>query len=107
VAINSDASVRRLSKGDDRPINNEHDRATVLGALGCVDYVLVFDEADPRRVLERIRPDALIKGADWGLDGVVGRDIVERNGGRVKVMPLLEGYSTTSMLERIRGVERV
>lgn len=107
VAINSDASVRRLNKGDDRPINNEQDRAAVLGALGCVDYVLVFEEPDPRRVLERIRPDVLIKGADWGLEGVVGRDIVEGYGGKVKVMPLLEGYSTTNMLERIRGVERV
>jgi D-beta-D-heptose 7-phosphate kinase/D-beta-D-heptose 1-phosphate adenosyltransferase len=101
VAINSDASVRGLDKGCERPINSELDRAAVLGGLGCVDYVVIFDEPTPARILHEIRPDVLIKGQDWAQRGVVGQELVESYGGRVKLLSLLEGYSTTSMVERI------
>jgi D-beta-D-heptose 7-phosphate kinase/D-beta-D-heptose 1-phosphate adenosyltransferase len=101
VAINSDASVRALGKGSERPINREADRATLLAALSCVDYVTIFPETDPRELIERIRPDILVKGDDWAERGVVGREIVESYGGRVKVLPLLDGYSTTHLVERI------
>ena len=102
VGLNADESVRNLSKGNDRPINDQKFRAAVLGALECVDYVVIFNEADPQKLIERIRPDVLVKGADWAEKGVVGREFVERIGGRVRLVPLLEGYSTTSILERIR-----
>jgi len=102
VAINTDASVRSLNKGPDRPVNSQQDRARVLAALSAVDYVVLFDQPTPQRVIERIRPDVLIKGQDWADKGVIGREFVESYGGTVKLLPLLEGYATTSILERIR-----
>jgi D-beta-D-heptose 7-phosphate kinase/D-beta-D-heptose 1-phosphate adenosyltransferase len=101
VGINSDASVRAQFKGDQRPIVGEQDRARVLGALACVDYVVIFDEPDPARIVELVRPDVLVKGADWSNRGVVGREFVEKNGGRVKLLPLVEGHSTTALINRI------
>lgn len=101
VAVNSDRSVRRL-KGSGRPIMSEQERALVLAALESVDYVTVFDESTPYHCIERLRPQVLIKGADWGASAIVGRDIVERIGGRVVRIPLLKGYSTTKLIERIR-----
>ena len=99
VGLNSDASVRRL-KGPGRPVVAHEDRAALLASLACVDYVVVFDEDTPLRLVEAIEPDVLVKGEDWREKGVVGREVVEARGGRV---PLLEGRSTTSIVDRIRG----
>lgn len=103
VGLNSDASVRRLEKGADRPIRSERDRARMLAALQAVNYVVLFDEPDPGRLIEQIAPDVLVKGADWADKGVVGREFVESRGGRVVLIELVEGFSTTAELERIRG----
>ena len=103
VAINSDASVRTLGKGDGRPFNPQEDRAVVLGALEAVDYVIIFEEPDPGRLIDQIRPDVLVKGEDWAKAGVVGRSVVESYGGKVKLMPLVEGRSTTSVISRIQA----
>ena len=104
VAINSDRSVREL-KGPERPIRNQNDRARVLSALECVDYIVIFDEQTPERLIEQIAPDVLVKGADWR-GNVVGQEFVESHGGRVALIELVEGYSTTDELERIRGARR-
>ncbi len=103
VGLNSDASVRGLGKGDDRPVNPFEDRASVLSAMSCVDYVVGFDEPTPEAVIRKVRPDVLVKGEDWAGKGVVGADFVEKNGGRVVLVPLLEGRSTTCLIDRIRG----
>lgn len=102
VAINSDRSVRVLQKAPDRPINSENERAEVLRALACVDEVVIFDEDTPHEIITRIQPDILVKGADWGENAIVGRDVVEARGGRVVRIPLAEGYSTTKILEKVR-----
>ena len=101
VGLNSDRSVRRL-KGPGRPVTGQRDRALVLAGLQSVDYVTIFDEATPQRLVDRLRPRVLIKGADWGADAIVGRQTVERHGGRVVRLPLLKGYSTSNLIERIR-----
>ncbi len=101
VAINSDRSVRAL-KGRHRPLVSQADRARLLAALACVDYVTVFNELTPLRAIERLRPDVLIKGADWGANRIIGRGIVERHGGTVLRLPLRRGYSTSALIERIR-----
>ena len=103
VGVNSDRSVRALAKAPDRPINSEHDRAEVLGALASVDAVVIFDEDTPHEIIKALQPDILVKGADWGENAIVGRDIVEARGGRVIRIPLAEGYSTTKIIERIRS----
>jgi len=103
VGINSDASVRSLNKAPDRPIVSESQRAEVLAALGCVDYVVVFTEPDPLNVITALQPDVLVKGGDWTPDRIVGRDIVEQRGGTVKTIPLVPGMSTTSLIQRIRS----
>ncbi len=102
VAINSDRSVRG-NKGPERPLVNEQDRAEVLAALGSVDYVTIFDEATPRELIARVLPNVLVKGADWAPDQVAGREEVEAAGGRVISIPLAPGYSTTSIVQRIRN----
>lgn len=102
VGLNSDASVRR-NKGPDRPINPEGERAEVLAALACVDAVVIFDEDTPAAIVRAIQPDVLVKGADWPADQIVGRDTVEARGGRVVLMNVEPGYSTTAIIERIRG----
>ncbi len=102
VGINSDASVKRLGKGTDRPLNCEGDRATVLAALRCVDAVVVFDQDTPMELIQAIGPDVLAKGGDWALDKIVGSDYVRQYGGKVVSLPLVEGRSTTLLLERIR-----
>jgi len=101
VAVNSDRSVR-MNKGPDRPINDEHERAELLRALQCVDAVTVFDEETPHAVIARVQPDVLVKGADWGPDEIVGRDIVEARGGRVVRLALTEGFSSSRLIERVR-----
>jgi len=101
VAVNSDRSVRAI-KGPERPINREQERAEVLGALAAVGAVVVFDEDDPHAIITAIQPDILVKGADWAADRIVGRDVVEARGGRVIRIAFAPGFSTTSMIERIK-----
>ena len=104
VGLNSDASVRRY-KGDKRPVNPQDDRARVLAALEDVDYVVLFDEDEPRDLIADLVPDVLVKGEDWA-HYVSGRDIVEAAGGRVVLAPLVPGRSTTGAIERILEVYR-
>jgi rfaE bifunctional protein nucleotidyltransferase chain/domain len=92
--------VRRL-KGPLRPVNDEGSRAAVLSALACVDYVVVFEEDTPYELIQKVAPDVLVKGGDWSVDRIVGRDVVEKGGGKVLSIPLLEGYSTTAIVDRI------
>jgi D-beta-D-heptose 7-phosphate kinase/D-beta-D-heptose 1-phosphate adenosyltransferase len=101
VGLNSDASVRR-AKGPTRPVNPEQDRAYVLGSLRVVDFVVIFEEDEPRDLISQILPDVLVKGKDWA-HYVSGRDIVEANGGRVVLAEMVEGRSTTATIERMRG----
>jgi rfaE bifunctional protein nucleotidyltransferase chain/domain len=103
VGVNSDASVRHLNKGVDRPIVPEAQRAEVLAALGCVDYVVIFSEPDPGALIAALQPDVLVKGGDWGINQIVGRETVEARGGLVTTIPLVPGLSTTSLLQRIRS----
>jgi len=100
VAANSDSSVRVI-KGDKRPINSQAERAEVLAALESVDFVTIFDEADPYRVIAELQPDVLVKGGDWPIGKIIGRDIVEARGGRVINVPYIEGSSTTGIIEKI------
>ena len=102
IGINSDASVRRL-KGPERPLTPAPKRAELLEALACVDLVAVFDEDTPERLIEEIAPDVLVKGGDWAVDRIVGKEFVEARGGRVLNVPLREGLSTTALLERVRA----
>jgi D-beta-D-heptose 7-phosphate kinase/D-beta-D-heptose 1-phosphate adenosyltransferase len=102
VGLNSDASVRGQGKGKDRPIRGEQERAEILAALKDVDYVVLFDEPTPDGVIRAIRPDVLVKGKDWADKGVVGREFVEAYGGRVVLLDLVGGYSTTSFIEKVR-----
>ncbi|HEX7485096.1 MAG TPA: D-glycero-beta-D-manno-heptose 1-phosphate adenylyltransferase [Vicinamibacterales bacterium] len=101
VAVNSDRSVRAI-KGPARPITSEQERAEVLAALTAVDAVVVFDEDDPHAIISAIQPDVLAKGADWPADRIIGRDVVEARGGQVVRIAFAPGFSTTSMIERIR-----
>lgn len=103
VAVNSDRSVRALAKGPDRPVTPEHERAELLAALAAVDAVVIFDDATPLAVVEMIQPDVLVKGADWADDAIVGRQVVEARGGRVVRVALAPGYSTTSIIDRVRA----
>jgi len=102
VGVNSDASVRTLDKGADRPIVPAHQRAEVVAALACVDYVVLFEEPDPADLIARLQPDVLVKGGDWSHDRIVGRDIVEGRGGTVQTIPLVPDISTTALIQRIR-----
>lgn len=103
VGINSDASVRRLNKAPDRPIVSDSQRAEVVAALGCVDYVVIFTEPDPLNLIITLQPDVLVKGGDWPVERIVGREIVEARGGIVKTIPLVPGMSTTSLIQQIRA----
>ena len=104
VALNSDASVRAL-KGANRPVLNQQERAEVMAALESVDYVVIFDEETPRSLIAALIPDVLVKGGDWGIDQIVGRDEVEAAGGRVLSLPFVEGLSTTDIIGRILEAE--
>jgi rfaE bifunctional protein nucleotidyltransferase chain/domain len=101
VGLNSDASVRQL-KGAGRPVLPERERAEILAGLECVDAVVIFDEPTPREVIARLLPDVLVKGGDWPGDQIVGREEVEASGGRVVSIPVVPGYSTTAILQKIR-----
>ena len=99
VGLNSDSSVRRY-KGDKRPINKQADRAKVLAALECVDYVVVFNEDEPAKLIAELLPNVLVKGADWA-HYVSGRDVIEKNGGKVVLAKMVPGRSTSGMINRI------
>ena len=101
IGLNSDASVRR-NKGPGRPINPQQERAEILEALECVDAVVLFDDDTPAEIIRAIQPDILVKGADWGEHAIVGRDTVEARGGKVVRVPIEPGFSTTSIIEKIR-----
>jgi len=103
VAINSDASVRQL-KGDTRPLMNEDERAEIMAALRVVDYVTIFDDISPRALIAKLLPDVLVKGGDYALDEIHGREEVETAGGRVVSLPFIEGVSTSGIIERIKTV---
>jgi rfaE bifunctional protein nucleotidyltransferase chain/domain len=100
VGVNSDASVRSIKPG--RPLVTERQRAEVVAALACVDHVVIFDEPDPHDLIQTLQPDVLVKGGDWPLDRIVGRDIVEGRGGQVLTIPLVPDISTTLLVQRIQ-----
>ena len=102
VGLNADESVRR-NKGSDRPINRQDERAEVVAALVCVDAAVIFEEDTPDAIIRLVQPDVLVKGADWPADQIVGRDTVEARGGRVVLIPVEQGYSTTAIVEKIRN----
>ena len=103
VGVNSDASVRSLNKAPDRPIVSETQRAEVVAALRCVDYVAIFSEPDPLNLITAVQPDVLVKGGDWDIDRIIGRGVVEQRGGVVRTIPLVPDMSTTSLIQRIRS----
>ena len=103
VGVNSDASVRRLGKGAGRPLAPQDARARVLAGLAAVDCVVLFDEDTPQALIEALAPDVLVKGADYAREAIVGADWVEARGGRVVRVPLVPGFSTTSLVERLRA----
>jgi D-beta-D-heptose 7-phosphate kinase/D-beta-D-heptose 1-phosphate adenosyltransferase len=100
VAVNSDASVRMI-KGEKRPINSEAERMETLAALECVDFVTLFNEPDPYRIISELQPDVLVKGGDWTIEKIIGREVVEARGGKVVNVPYIEGSSTTGIIEKI------
>lgn len=102
VGVNSDASVRRLNKGPERPVRSEADRAYVLAALECVDAVVVFDEDTPAELVAALQPDVLVKGGDYRPEEVAGGDTVRARGGRVVIIPLTAGHSTTATIAKLR-----
>jgi D-beta-D-heptose 7-phosphate kinase/D-beta-D-heptose 1-phosphate adenosyltransferase len=102
VAVNTDASVR-LNKGEDRPINSQEDRALVVASLRAVDFVVLFDDQEPKEIIAEILPQILVKGKDWA-HYVSGREVVEENGGQVVLADMVEGRSTTSAIEKILKV---
>ena len=103
VGLNTDASVRRLGKGAERPLAGEQARARVLAGLAAVDCVVLFDEDTPLALIQALEPDVLVKGADYSRESIVGADWVEARGGRVVRVPLLAGYSTSALVERLRA----
>lgn len=105
VGINSDRSVR-VNKGPSRPITPERERAELVAALRSVDAVTIFDDETPHALITAVLPDVLVKGADWGTHSIVGRDIVEARGGSVVRIALAEGFSSTRLIEKVRGVEQ-
>ena len=100
VGLNTDASVQRL-KGPSRPVNSQYDRAFLLASLACVDFVILFDEDTPETLIHTVCPDVLVKGGDYTIDTIVGADFVLQNGGNVTTIPFVDGYSTTSTLNKI------
>jgi D-beta-D-heptose 7-phosphate kinase/D-beta-D-heptose 1-phosphate adenosyltransferase len=102
VAVNTDRSVK-IIKGVNRPIQSQDERTELLAALSFVDAVVLFDEDDPLKVIQRLVPNVLVKGGDWTEDKIIGADVVKRAGGVVKSLPFVAGYSTTALIEKIRG----
>ncbi len=106
VAINSDASIKKLNKGHERPILDEKTRALILASLCFVDYVHIFDEETPEEVIKIIKPQVLVKGSDYTEETIVGASFVKNNGGEVVIIPLLHGFSTTSLVNKIKEKSR-
>ena len=100
VALNSDRSVQEI-KGANRPVLPETDRIELIGAMEMVDYVIIFDEPDPYKLIAAIKPNVLVKGGDWSAEKIIGADVVEQAGGRVVVIPYLKGFSSSAIIERI------
>lgn len=105
IGLNSDNSVKRL-KGPTRPINDEKSRAVMLAALGMIDLVVLFDEDTPMELIQALNPDVLVKGGDYTIATIVGADYVEKSGGRVEVIPFLDGFSTTKIVTRIQNLSK-
>jgi len=103
VALNTDASARRLGKGPERPLNNEDDRAVMMSALGSVDLVTWFDEDTPATLIAEIRPDLLVKGGDYDMQSLPETRLVQTWGGRALALPFVTGYSTTALVKKIRA----
>ena len=100
IAVNSDSSTKQI-KGTKRPLNNEDDRMEALAALQCVDYVVIFDQEDPKKILEEIRPDIHVKGGDYSMDQIIEKESVEKNSGKVVLIPEVKGHSTTDLIKKI------
>lgn len=100
VGLNSDSSVKKI-KGPGRPVNSERDRATVLSALSAVDYISIFSEPTPEKLITKVRPDVLVKGGDWDIKDIVGGDFVRSYGGKVRNISFVKGYSTTSLIRKM------
>jgi rfaE bifunctional protein nucleotidyltransferase chain/domain len=103
VALNSDASARRLGKGPDRPLNNEHDRAAMMAALESVSLVTWFDEDTPLELIRELQPDLLVKGGDYDMDKLAETAVVKAYGGSARAIPFVDGYSTTALVKKIRA----
>lgn len=104
IGVNTDASVKTLEKGKNRPINDEYARMRILAALGFVDAVILFSEPTPLELITALKPSILVKGNDYSIENIVGADIVLKNGGEVKTIELVDGYSTTKIINKILGV---
>jgi D-glycero-beta-D-manno-heptose 1-phosphate adenylyltransferase len=102
LGLNTDASVKRLGKSPERPVNNETTRATILAALECIDLVVLFDEDTPYELIQKVQPGILVKGDDYKAEEIVGHDIVKAKGGEVITIPLVKGFSTTALIEKLR-----
>ncbi|MFN7262820.1 MAG: D-glycero-beta-D-manno-heptose 1-phosphate adenylyltransferase [Pseudobdellovibrionaceae bacterium] len=102
VGLNTDESVKKL-KGPTRPIQNESDRAEIMAALGCVDFVCLFGEETPEQLIHQVRPQVLVKGGDWKINQIVGSDFVLKNGGEVKSLQFVDGRSTTKIIEKSKS----
>ena len=102
VGVNSDSSVRKL-KGPQRPVLPEEERAEILSGLGCVDYITLFDEIDPLKLITSLHPHILVKGGDWTKEQTVGKEVVERSGGEVVIIPFVKGASTSNLIKTILG----
>lgn len=103
VALNSDSSTKQI-KDPKRPLNNENDRAEALASLECVDYVAIFDEKDPIKILEKIKPDVHVKGGDYKISQIIEKNTVEKNNGKIILIPEVKGYSTTDLIKKISGL---
>ncbi len=103
IALNSDSSTKKI-KGPKRPLNNEKDRAEALASLECVDYVAVFNENGPIKILEKVKPDVHVKGSDYKIDQIIEKYTVEKNNGKIILIPEIKGYSTTDLIKRIAGL---
>lgn len=102
IGVNSDRSVSEI-KGPKRPITPQHERAEMLAGLACVDAAVIFDEPDPLALITSLLPDVLVKGGDWKIDQIIGREVVESHGGAVKTVPVVPGRSTTGIIEAVLG----
>ncbi|MFH1655535.1 MAG: D-glycero-beta-D-manno-heptose 1-phosphate adenylyltransferase [Candidatus Omnitrophota bacterium] len=107
VGLNSDRSVRIIKKDKNRPVNSQFDRASVLAALSSVDYIVIFNELTPYKLIKALKPNIIVKGGDWKKNEVVGKDIVESCGGKVVIAPYIKGYSTTKIIKSIIKNSRV